>query len=123
MVAGIAAIPAGLLYAMLDLYGYGAWWVALASIAAGLWMASCAWTYVDRLFFTKEFTASGGCIITWSARPPLAAVAAVAFCLTILPPVGNAVGNAVALAPDQDIVELPVAPRTVPPTLTRKRAA
>ena len=56
MVAGVAAIPAGVLYALLAVKGYGSWWTALLAIVLGFWLAKEAWRYVERRFFTPAFS-------------------------------------------------------------------
>jgi hypothetical protein len=50
MAAGAAAIPAGLAYAIIVIYGQATWLDAAVAILAGLLLAHCAFTHVsDRL--------------------------------------------------------------------------
>lgn len=64
LAVGLAAIPGGVVYAVLAVKGYGGWWSALLAIVFAFWMAKEAWRYVERAFFTLEFTASG-VVVTW----------------------------------------------------------
>lgn len=85
MVAGVAAIPAGILYAILAVKGYGGWWSALAAIALGFWMAKEAWSYVERKLFAPAFSSSAsGASATWSLGQ-VPAVAVVAIVLSLSP--------------------------------------
>jgi len=52
--AGLAAIPAGLLYAIAALNGYDRWWVALFCIAIGLGSALKIWRIVEIKLFTRR---------------------------------------------------------------------
>ena len=91
MTAGIAAIPAVAIYAVLAAEGYRRWWTAVPAIALAFLMAVKAWQYVDRKLFTKEssVTASG---MTWSFNEvslgvpvPLPATAVVAMIFSLTP--------------------------------------
>jgi hypothetical protein len=55
MLAGVSAIPAGALYAILAVKGYDGWLSALLAIALGFLMAISTWKYVERKFFTLEY--------------------------------------------------------------------
>jgi hypothetical protein len=88
MVGGVAAVPAGALYALLASKGFGQWWTALAAIVLGFWMAKEARDYVELKFFTRGFTASGASI-TWALTP--AAATAVAALMLSLPPAARVV--------------------------------
>ena len=58
MAVGIAAIPAGALYAFFALHGYATRWTALFAIVIGCYCARQAWKFVDRKFaFTQPFRA------------------------------------------------------------------
>ena len=75
MVAGLAAIPAGALYAILSVEGYDRWWTALPAIVLGFSMAVKAWKYVDKKFFTLNFSpTASGASISWSLAPAAVAV-------------------------------------------------
>jgi len=51
LAAGIAAIPAGVIYAFLVVTGYNRWWTVVPAIVLGFWMGRKAWKYVHgRLF-------------------------------------------------------------------------
>jgi hypothetical protein len=56
MSAGVAAIPAGVLYALLAVKGYDHWWTAVPAIIFGLWTAKRAWKFVDRRFFAIDYS-------------------------------------------------------------------
>jgi hypothetical protein len=55
MTAGVAAIPAGTLYALLAVKGYDHWWTAVPAIILGLWSARKAWKFVDRGIFMMGY--------------------------------------------------------------------
>lgn len=44
--SGIAAIPAGLIYALFVVSGHDDWWVAVSCILLGFWMARRTWAYL-----------------------------------------------------------------------------
>jgi hypothetical protein len=74
MIAGVVAIPALSVYAVLSVEGYDFWWIAVAAIALGFLMAIKAWKYFDRLLFTRAFAVSGA-MITWPLIPATAMLA------------------------------------------------
>ncbi|PYU27283.1 MAG: hypothetical protein DMG32_07795 [Acidobacteria bacterium] len=45
--AGVAAIPAGLIYALFAVNGYDRWWTAVPCIGLGFWMARETWKYLS----------------------------------------------------------------------------
>ncbi len=85
MVAGVAAIPAGALYAILAVKGYNGWWTALPAIVFGFWMAKEAWSFVERKLFTADFAASGQ-RATWFPAKPTLAVADLTISRATVPP-------------------------------------
>jgi membrane protein implicated in regulation of membrane protease activity len=48
MVAGAAAIPAGILYAMLAVNGWERWWADLVILTGAVLMAHLAWRRIER---------------------------------------------------------------------------
>jgi hypothetical protein len=83
MVAGVAAMPAGVLYAILRLKGYDGWLAAAGAIMLGLLIAKVAWSCVEWAVFTRYFVASGAST-TWSLVPTTAI--AVTSLMLSLPP-------------------------------------
>lgn len=63
MVVGAAAIPAGILYALLAVNGWERWWADVAILAAGLAAAHFTWRLIERRAHRVE-TPSGS-----AARP------------------------------------------------------
>jgi len=57
--AGIAAIPAGFIYALLAAKGYERPWTAISTIVLGFLMARQTWKYIERKFF-DEFPSMAG---------------------------------------------------------------
>jgi hypothetical protein len=55
LTAGIAAIPAGIIYAVLAVNGYDRWWTALPAIVLGFWMAKRMWKYVERKLIMLDY--------------------------------------------------------------------
>lgn len=53
LAAGVAAIPAGLIYALLAASGYERWWTAVSAIALGFWMARKTWKHIERKLFDE----------------------------------------------------------------------
>jgi hypothetical protein len=56
MAVGVAAIPAGVLYAFLSSRGYETWLTALLAVAIGCVCARQAWQFVGRRFATAGRT-------------------------------------------------------------------
>lgn len=53
-IAGIAAIPAGIVYSLLGIAGLERWWTALPLLAVALSMALLAWRYWERRLLGAE---------------------------------------------------------------------
>lgn len=118
MVAGAAAIPAGALYAILSVAGYGNWWSAILAIVVGLWMAEEAWRFVERTLFIRDFTLSGASA-TWPLCPVSGAVAVGRMpLLSRSAPTATPLTRAVQLAGTSTIVTTPVSQNAEHPVLT-----
>jgi membrane protease YdiL (CAAX protease family) len=55
VVAGAAAIPAGIVYAVLVATGWERWWTVVPLLAVGLGTALFAWRYVEKKYLGKRF--------------------------------------------------------------------
>lgn len=54
LAAGLAAVPAGVAYALLAVNGYDRWWTALPAIALGLWTATRVWKFLEGKLYVKS---------------------------------------------------------------------
>jgi hypothetical protein len=54
MVAGVAAVPAGLIYALLAAKNLDRWWTTCPLLALGLISALLVWSYCERHWFSAQ---------------------------------------------------------------------
>ncbi|HTC63609.1 MAG TPA: hypothetical protein VK709_12260 [Candidatus Saccharimonadales bacterium] len=55
-VVGVAAMPAGLAYALLAISGYQGWWTVVPSVAFGLFSATVAWGWLQKKLYPRVGT-------------------------------------------------------------------
>jgi membrane protease YdiL (CAAX protease family) len=58
MVAGVAAIPAGLIYAILGAEGLDQWWSTVPLLALGVVSSLLAWSFFEKRWFPRQLSRS-----------------------------------------------------------------